>query len=257
MSISNLDYTSYNYLTNLASVNANEVNTDILTKSDPDITDLQFDMLEGINTNETIQQQIDGIIAGLETVGYWGVFWSNADQTNAGATSVNLMTVNNSDPNNNQVQIGATSSQIKVLNAGTYNIQFSAQFDKSDGGKDTVDVWFVKNGVNIPDSNSLFSLEGNNDKLIAALNLIVPLSANDYIQLAWHSADTALFLHHDVAGTSPTRPAVPSVIITVQQVTNIVAGPTGAIGPTGPTGPTAIGPTGPAGGPTGPTGPTG
>jgi hypothetical protein len=55
MSISNLDYTSYNYLSNLAVVNANEVNTDILTKSDPDIIDLQFDMLEGINTNETIQ----------------------------------------------------------------------------------------------------------------------------------------------------------------------------------------------------------
>jgi hypothetical protein len=86
MSINNLDYTSYNYLTNLATVNANEVNTDVLTKSDPDISDLQFDMLEGINTNETIQQQIDGIIAGLETVGYWGAFWSNVDQTNAGAT---------------------------------------------------------------------------------------------------------------------------------------------------------------------------
>jgi len=254
MSINNLDYTSYNYLTNLASVNAYEVNTDVLTKSDPDITDLQFDMLEGINTNETIQQQIDGIIAGLETVGYWGAFWSNVDQTNAGITSVNLMTVNNSDPGNNGVQIGATSSQIKVLNAGTYNIQFSAQFDKSDGGKDNVEVWFLKNGVNIADSNSLFSLEGNNDKVIAALNFMVVLSANDYIQLAWFSADINLFLHHDVAGTSPTRPAVPSVIITVQQVTNVLAGPTGATGATGPTG---FGPTGPAGDPGGPTGPTG
>jgi hypothetical protein len=263
MSISNLDYTSYNYLTNLASVNANEVNTDILTKSDPDISDLQFDMLEGIRTTQTIQQQIDGIVAGLGTVGYWGVFWSNVDQTNAGATSVNFMTVNNSDASNNQVQIGATSSQIKVLNAGVYNIQFSAQFDKSDGGKDTVDVWFVKNGVNIPDSNSLFSLEGNNDKLIAALNLIVPLSANDYIELAWHSADTDLFLHHDAAGTSPTRPAVPSVIITVQQVSSVLSGPTGPTGPSGTNGTNgATGATGPTGangtnGDTGPTGPTG
>jgi hypothetical protein len=257
MSISNLDYTSYNYLTNLAIVNANEVNTDVLTKSDPDISDLQFDMLEGINTNQTIQQQIDGITAGLETIGYWGAFWSNVDQTNAGITSVNLMTVNNSDPSNNGVQIGATSSQIKVLNAGTYNIQFSAQFDKSDGGKDNVEVWFLKNGVNITDSNSIFSLEGNNDKVIAALNFMVTLNANDYIQIAWFSADINLLLYHDVAGTSPTRPAIPSVIITVQQVTNVLAGPTGAIGPTGPTGPTAIGPTGPAGGPTGPTGPAG
>jgi hypothetical protein len=53
----------------MASVNAEEVNTNILTKTDPDISDLQFDMLEGINTNETIQQQIDNVsvdITGLE-----------------------------------------------------------------------------------------------------------------------------------------------------------------------------------------------
>jgi hypothetical protein len=280
MSINNLEFTSFNYLSNLASVNADEVNTNILTKSDPDITDLQFDMLEGINTNETIQQQIDNIIVGLQTTGYWGAFWSNVDQTNAGATAVNFMTVNNSDPNNNDVVIGATSSQIKVLNDGVYNIQFSAQFDKSDGGKDNAEVWFAKNGVNIPDSNSLFSLEGNNDKLIAALNFMLELNANDYIQIAWHSADTAMFLHHDVAGVSPTRPATPSVIITVQQVMNTMDGPqgpqgaqgpqgpqgstgsTGATGaqgtagtPGGPTGP--AGPTGPSGGPTGPTGPEG
>lgn len=69
MSINNLEFTSYNFLSNLATINADEVNTDVLTKSDPDITDLQFDMLEGINTNETIQQQIDNVtvdITGLE-----------------------------------------------------------------------------------------------------------------------------------------------------------------------------------------------
>ena len=261
MSINNLEFTSFNYLSNLAAVNADSVNTDILTKTDPDISDLQFDMLEGINTNETIQQQIDNIIAGLQATGYWGAFWSTQTQTNAGTTSVNYMTVNNSDPNNNDVQIGATSSQIKVLNAGVYNIQFSAQFDKSDGGKDEVNVWFLKNGVNIPDSNSIYSLQGNNDKLIAALNFIVDLSANDYIQLAWSSADINMYIHYDVAGSSPTRPATPSVIITVQQIMNTMAGPQGpqgAIGPAGPQGPT--GPQGPAGefgGPTGPQGPQG
>jgi hypothetical protein len=261
MSINNLDYTSYNYLSNLASINANEVNTDVLTKTDPDISDLQFDMLEGIHTNETIQQQIDGIIAGLETVGYWGAFWSTATQTNAGTTTANFMTVNNSDPSNNGVQIGATSSQIKVLNDGVYNIQFSAQLDKTDGGKDEIQIWFAKNGINIPDSNSIFTLEGNPSRLLAALNFMLPLEANDYIQIAWHSSDVNMFLHYDTAGTSPTRPATPSVIITVQQVTNALAGPTGSTGATGPSGTNgatgATGPTGPAGGPAGPTGPTG
>ena len=264
----------YNYLTNLATVNANEVNTDILTKSDPDISDLQFDMLEGIHTNETIQQQINNIITGLQTTGYWGSFWSTVDQPNAGSTSTNFMTVNNSDPSNNGVQIGATSSQIKVLHDGVYNIQFSAQIDKTDGGKDEIEIWFAKNGVNIPDSNSILTLEGNPDKLLAALNFMLPLKANDYIQIAWHSADIDMFLHHDVAAVSPTRPATPSVIITVQQVMNTMAGPqgaqgiqgiqgiqgdTGATGPPGPPGgpPGPPGPPGPSGGPTGPTGPQG
>jgi len=261
MSINNLEFTSYNFLSNLATVNADEVNTNVLTKSDPDISDLQFDMLEGINTNETIQEQIDNIVVGLQTTGYWGAFWSDVDQTNAGATSVNFMTVNNSDPSNNDVVIGATSSQIKVLNAGVYNIQFSAQVDKTDGGKDTIDIWFAKNGVNIPDSNSIYTMEGNPDKLVAVLNFMLELNANDYIQIAWHSADTAMFLHHDVVGASPTRPATPSVIITVQQVMNTMAGPQGPQGAQGPTG--SQGDTGPQGtpgtpgGPTGPQGPQG
>ena len=207
MSINNLDFSSYNYLSNMASINANEVNTDVLTKTDPDISDLQFDMLEGIHTNETIQEQIDGIIAGIDAIGYWGSFFSTSIQTNAGATSANLMTVNNSDPSNNQVQIGASSSQIKVLNAGTYNIQFSAQFDKTDSGADDVDVWFRKNGANLADSNSTMTINNNNGRLIASWNYMLTLVANDYIEIAWSSLDIDMRILYQIAGTGPTRPA--------------------------------------------------
>lgn len=242
----------------MASVNAYAVNTDVLTKTDPDISDLQFDMLEGIHTDETIQEQIDGIINGLETIGYWGAFWSTVTQTNLVVNTINYVTVNNSDPNNNQVQIGAAPSHIKVLNAGVYNIQFSIQYDKTDGGQDNFSLWLLKNGVNVADTNSEFTLINNNDKLIAALNLVINLSANDYIQLAWSSPDSAMRLLYQAAQTGPTRPATPSAIITVIQVTNVLAGPTGPTGPAGPQGDTGpTGPAGSAGGPTGPTGPTG
>jgi len=280
MSINNLDYTSYNYLTNLATVNANEVNTDILTKSDPDISDLQFDMLEGINTNETIQQQIDAINAGLQATGYWGSFWSTVMQTNAGATSVNLMTVNNSDPNNNDVVIGATSSQIKVLNFGAYNIQFSAQFDKTDAGVDEFDIWLRLNGANLADTTGKVQITENNGVALAAWNYMLELNANDYIEFAWFSPDVDMRLRYEPSQINPTRPAIPSVIITVQQVMNTMEGPQGAQGPqgdpgaqgaqgdTGPQGPPGTpgtpggatgppGPPGPSGGPTGPTGPEG
>lgn len=280
MSINNLDFTSFNYLSNLASINANEVNTDVLTKSDPDISDLQFDMLEGINTNETIQQQIDNITAGLQATGYWGSFWSTVTQTNAGVTSVNLMTVNNSDPNNNDVQIGASSSQIKVLNFGVYNIQFSAQFDKTDAGVDEFDVWLRLNGANLADTTGKVQITENNGVALAAWNYMLELNANDYIEFAWFSSDINMRLRYEPSQINPTRPAIPSVIITVQQVMNTMEGPQGAQGATGATGPTGatgstgatgpqgnpgtpggptgpVGPTGPSGGPTGPTGPQG
>ena len=255
MSINNLDFTAYNYLTNLASVNANEVNTDVLTKSDPDISDLQFDMLEGIHTNETIQDQIDAINAGLQATGYWGSFWSTVTQTNAGATSVNLMTVNNSDPNNNDVVIGATSSQIKVLNFGVYNIQFSAQFDKTDAGVDEFDVWLRLNGANLADTTGKVMITENNGVALAAWNYMLELNANDYIQFAWHSSDVDMRLLYEPSQINPTRPAIPSVIITVQQVMNAMEGPMGPQGPKGDTGPQ--GPQGPQGEPGDPGGPPG
>jgi len=265
MSINNLDFTSYNYLTNQAAINAYEVNTEVLTKSpNPDITNIEFNQLDGIHTNETIQQQIDTINAGLQATGYWGSFWSTVTQTNAGATSVNLMTVNNSDPNNNDVVIGATSSQIKVLNFGAYNIQFSAQFDKTDAGVDEFDIWLRLNGANLADTTGKIQITENNGVAIAAWNYILELNANDYIEFAWFSSDVNMRVRYEPSQISPTRPAIPSVIITVQQIMNTMEGPTGPTGPTGPsgtngtngdTGPT--GPTGPSGGPAGPTGPTG
>ena len=110
MSINNLDYTSYNYLTNLASVNANEVNTDVLTKSDPDISDLQFDMLEGINTNETIQEQIDNVTVDVSTL----QGQMNTANTNISALQVN-MGIAQSDINTLQSEMNTAQDDINDL----------------------------------------------------------------------------------------------------------------------------------------------
>ena len=110
MSISNLDYTSYNYLSNLAAVNANEVNTDVLTKSDPDISDLQFDMLEGINTNETIQEQIDNVTVDVSTL----QGQMNTANTNISALQVN-MGIAQSDINTLQSEMNTAQDDINDL----------------------------------------------------------------------------------------------------------------------------------------------
>jgi hypothetical protein len=256
MATNNLEILGYNYLTNLSSINADEVNISLyLTKETPSglITSEQFDQLYGLNTDQTIQEQIDNIEQELADLGdsFWGSFWSTQTQTNAGATSVNLMTLNNSDPSNNFVDLSG-SSIIKVSSANVYNIQFSAQLDKTDGGTDKIYIWLRKNGANVADSNTSITLQGGGAKQVAAWNWVLELAINDYIEIAWSSTDTAVRLFYEGSSGSPTKPAVPSVIVTVTNVTG--EGPQGVPGPQGPQG--IQGPRGPKGdrGPEGPAG---
>ena len=118
MSINNLDYTSYNYLSNLASVNAYEVNTDVLTKTDPDISNLQFDMLEGINTNQTIQQQINGVTVDVTTLqGQMVTANSNI------STLQGQMSTANSNISTLQGQMSTANSNISTLQSDMTTVQ--------------------------------------------------------------------------------------------------------------------------------------
>lgn len=147
---------------------------------------------------------------------YYGSFYSTADQTNAGATSVNKMTMNVTDLSYGVSVV--SNSRITIDNAGIYNIQFSAQFAKSDSGDDTVDIWLCKNGNNVANTNTELTIIGNNGNFVAAWNFFVSAGAGDYYELCWHSIDTNVRLDYIAAQSSPTRPAIPSLIVTVNKV---------------------------------------
>jgi hypothetical protein len=177
-------------------------------------------------------------------LGYWGSFWSDVSQNALNTTTAYAMTFNNTDPDTNGVSITQDASgnytQITVANPGVYNIQFSAQAERTAGsGNDTMDIWFRKNDNNIPDSNTTVTVSGGvaAAKIVAAWNYMLKLNAGDYIQLMWQTSDINLKLVSEPTASSPTRPAIPSVIATVQQVMYTQIGPTGTTGPTGYTGP--------------------
>ena len=141
-----------------------------------------------------------------------------------------------------------------------YNLQFSAQVDKTDAGNDEVEIWLSQNGNNLEWSTTKVELIGNNAEYVAAWNFFVTVDDGDYVELLWHSADTAMRILAVATQSNPSRPAIPSIILTAQQVSNNVVGgrvkgETGSQGPTGVVGPQ--GSTGPAGGPQGLTGATG
>lgn len=157
------------------------------------------------------------------TSGYYGSFYDTTTQTNNTAISYNVMRLNSTDEAYG-VSI-QNNSQVVVAHSAVYNIQFSTQLDKTDSGTDIVNIWLLKNGTNVSNSDTELSLVGNAGKLVAAWNFLLSLATNDYIELAWKSTDSnlRLFAQSNIA----FAPGIPSVILTVQQVAYTLGGSSG------------------------------
>lgn len=149
--------------------------------------------------------------------GYHGVFYDTTDQLAANTTTAYLISFNTTDTTNG-VSI-TNGTDIAVTHSGVYNIQFSIQFKNADTQAHYAYVWLRKNGTDIPESRSDFSIidkhGSSNGALIAALNLMLLLTAGDYVQLVWATENTNISIQYEPAGTTPTTPAAPSVILTI------------------------------------------
>ena len=145
-----------------------------------------------------------------------GSFYSTASQS--GSANVSQSITYNSTDISSGVSI-VSGSQITLTNAGTYNIQFSAQVDRIAGsGTDTVNIWLKKNGTNVTNSAGAITISGGAAaaKTIAAWNYIVDAAANDNFELVWQTTDSNIQLIN--AAASGNVPDIPSIILTVTQV---------------------------------------
>ena len=138
-------------------------------------------------------------------------FWSTQTQSGSAGVSGSINFNNSGSAYGVSVVSG---SRLTVANAGTYNIQFSAQVETS-AGSDTGYVWYKKNGTNIADSATKVVL-ANNTAQVMTVNIIDDASANDYYELGYQFTNgTATLLAEAASGNIP---AIPSVITTVTQV---------------------------------------
>jgi len=147
----------------------------------------------------------------------YGAFQDSTDQTAASTTAAYAVKFNTTDYSNG-ISI-TNNSRITVKSYGIYDIQFSFQFANTDTQIQDVDIWFRKNGTDIANSNSRFSIPnshgGVDGHLVAAMNFWVELAANDYAEIMWSTSSTQVSIQQIPAQTSPTRPATPSAIATV------------------------------------------
>jgi hypothetical protein len=142
----------------------------------------------------------------------YGSFYDTTSQTAAAINTAYAMTFNTVDLSVG-VTRGTPTSRIYVDRPNVYNVQFSAQVDKTSGGTALVWVWLRKNGVNVPDSAGQIRIQGNDSEILAAWNYVIQLNAGDYIELMWEVDDTSVILLAEAA--SAVHPSVPSVILTV------------------------------------------
>lgn len=145
-------------------------------------------------------------------------YYDTTTQTNPVANQVNLFTFD-SVVNEFQIERGVPTSKIYVANTGMYNIQFSAQLDKTGGGADTVYIWPRVNGQNLPNSATKVVIDGPNNEIVPAWNFFIDLKAGDYFELAWQSNDTAVVILAEPA--SGNIPGIPSIILTMSYVSRL------------------------------------
>ena len=150
-----------------------------------------------------------------------GQFWSNVTQTVASVDTEYKFTFNNYALNSNVVLgSGASNSRIIINQTGIYNIQFSAQIDKTTGGgtTSTAYIWFKKNGTAVPDSSGFFSLD-NTIQVIQTWNILANVTtAGDYYEIAYAGSSTHFDFPTLPGNVTIGYPASPSIIVTVTPV---------------------------------------
>jgi hypothetical protein len=142
----------------------------------------------------------------------YGSFYDTTTQTAAVINTAYGITFNTTDLSYG-VTVGSPTSRIYIDRPNVYNVQFSAQVDKTTGGVGLVWIWLRKNGVNVPDSSGQIRIQGNNAEVVVGWNYIIELNSGDYIELMWEVDDTSVILLADPA--SAVHPSVPSIILTV------------------------------------------
>jgi hypothetical protein len=170
-----------------------------------------------IPTSSFVTSAQTGSFYSTGSFGFYGAFCSTASQTNPVANISRSMQLETTE---HSVGVSIVSgSRITVANAGTYNLQFSAQLEKTDNGVDTVYIWFKKNGTNIPRSTTSIDVlkqAGGSGRFVAAWNYVDTFNAGDYIEIIWQSDDTNMQLAYDPAAGN--FPSIPSVIATLTQI---------------------------------------
>jgi len=119
--------------------------------------------------------------------------------------------------------------------AGVYTIRYSLQFANTDNAQHTATVWLQKNGADVANSSTSFSVPARKSASIPGFicgysEATFTVAVGDEIELYWavdkadvvSPAADGVYMFHDAAQVSPfARPAIPSAIGSISWVSAI------------------------------------
>lgn len=150
----------------------------------------------------------------------YGSYYDTTTQTVASG-SIAAMKMNTSVTEDGvSIQNDGSSNPTEILidNAGLYNIQFSAQLNRTSGGSDAeTTIWLRVDGADVAYSATKVTMKANTTYVVAAWNWFQEVTAGQYIQIMWAHND-AIQILQEAAGVAPVHPAIPSVIVTVNRI---------------------------------------
>lgn len=171
----------------------------------------------GVNVQTAISTYNDFVRANYFN---YGAFSSSVDQTGS-ISAGTAMTFSSTDIVDGVTLVSNTRLTVPVN--GTYNVQFSAQFENVENTQELVTIWFRVNGVDVPNSATNITVPSRKTSniygyAVASWNIFLDMTAGQYVEIMWLPAVASLTLQALPAGVSPAYPAIPSVIATVNQV---------------------------------------
>ena len=165
-----------------------------------------------------VQTDLDGIKTFINKA--YGAWHSTADQT--GSTSVGTAMTYNVQDVTDSITL-ASGSRLTVPVDGTYNLQFSSQFENTDNAQQDVTIWIKVNGTDVAASASQVTVPARKSASIygyslPAWNWFLDMNAGDYVEIYWVTTSTLVSMQALPASVSPAYPSIPSVIVTIAQV---------------------------------------
>ena len=191
------------------------------------VLEIYFNQLDSNTPNYAQSYTADNFYgSGIHLTFPYGQFTSLTDQTAGNTYTAYAVTYDQSD-----FLDGVTlsnSSRLNVPHEGVYKVTYSIQLKNTTNDVQDVDIWLRKNGTDIAETNSRFSLparksSGSASHLIAVTPIMVQLAANDYVEVIWKVTNTGVNIEHfpavaASAGVTPAIPATPSAFVQVEYV---------------------------------------